>query len=492
MPSFEHDELLRQILALGKIPTPRAEYIEWLKAKEHVKLLTRNAIEDELIVYASSDSFYVNSVTLPSNALTDADHEDLLGWSCDVNSPRTSYVWSGVRGYSIEENPPVNGSTSLNDAKPLIFQRYCEGLDGAAGVYYEILQEYSHLADIHWRAEQSAYCRYDENGDIRHSVSITKRSEKTDSVAALVSFKREELEEYLVISDSMLIRMFDFTLVDSKKFRRWPDGPAEKIVESKDFFYRQQTDPDLALYKRGIQLVPPRHKRSDIVQSKEHKWFGDPDRQYASFISRDWRNRRIEEISTHPSATTNYMQANDNSLPFEVSPAFFRPEVLLKYKSDSEKYTVRDRHIYCRGAWYLKDYDVNKAGQVHAYICDLRRLPYQEQLYWKSFNEAPKAGISARAFANDFEARWVMETDPLQELKGIVENWKNSNASFWKLGHESLIDRVNVPLTSSRDEWSQAFVALSKLLIEGFQISIIRARLDDLGVAYNKGDYIPK
>jgi hypothetical protein len=44
--------------------------------------------------------------------------------------------------------------------------------------------------------------------------------------------------------------------------------------------------------------------------------------------------------------------------------------------------------IDCRGGWSLRDFDTNEAGQVHAYICDLRNLPYQEQLYWKSFNES--------------------------------------------------------------------------------------------------------
>ncbi len=322
MPSFEHAELLRQIQALDRIPQSRTDDIEWLQAKDHVKLLGDNAVDDELIVYASSDSLYVNSVTVPRTALTNVDQEDLLSWSCDVNSSRTSYVWSGKGDISIEETAPVRGSASLKHAKPIIFRRHIEGLDGPAGVYYEILQEYSHLADVHWRAEQSAYCRYDENGDIRHSVSITKRDQKTDPKASLVSFKREELEEYLAISDLILIRMFDFTLLDPKKFRRWPDGPAEMIVENKDFFYRQQCDPGIALYKRGIQLVAIRREESEIVRLKERKWFGDPDRQYASFISNDWRNRRVAEISTDPPATTNYMEANDNSLPFEVSPAF--------------------------------------------------------------------------------------------------------------------------------------------------------------------------
>jgi hypothetical protein len=46
--------------------------------------------------------------------------------------------------------------------------------------------------------------------------------------------------------------------------------------------------------------------------------------------------------------------------------------------------------VSCRSAWHLPGYDVNEAGQIHAYICDLRQLPYSEQLYWQSFNVEPK------------------------------------------------------------------------------------------------------
>ena len=91
-------------------------------------------------------------------------------------------------------------------------------------------------------------------------------------------------------------------------------------------------------------------------------------------------------------------------MPFELSPAFFRPEVLLKYKADRDKYTVDEvrQFISCRGAWGLESHDVNDSGQVHAYLCYLRHLPYQEQLHWKSHNEEPKGTISKRAFENDF------------------------------------------------------------------------------------------
>ena len=59
--------------------------------------------------------------------------------------------------------------------------------------------------------------------------------------------------------------------------------------------------------------------------------------------------------------TANYFTQSD--LPFEMSPAFFHPEVLTRYKSDSDKYTLQDRSISCRGAWHLQTYDINDAGQ---------------------------------------------------------------------------------------------------------------------------------
>jgi hypothetical protein len=62
-----------------------------------------------------------------------------------------------------------------------------------------------------------------------------------------------------------------------------------------------------------------------------------------TFIAEDWRHKKIAEISTDPVATTNYFLAKENDLPFELSSAFFKPEVLSKYKTDRDKYTVDDR-----------------------------------------------------------------------------------------------------------------------------------------------------
>ena len=211
-------------------------------------------------------------------------------------------------------------------------------------------------------------------------------------------------------------------------------------------------------------------------------------REYAEFIAYDWRNRRIAKISTDPNATSNYFNAEGNSLPFELSPAFFKPEVLLKYKADRDKYTVSERSISCRAAWYLEGIDVNEAGQVHAYICDLRRLPYEEQLHWLSFNEKPKVGISKRAFINDFKGEWVTFIDPVQKILSVTRRWHGDKVKWWTLRDEQLFDHVNPPLTESRDEWAEAFMDLAKLIVEGFETKCIRAKLDTLQVPYDRDD----
>ena len=135
----------------------------------------------------------------------------------------------------------------------------------------------------------------------------------------------------------------------------------------------------------------------------------------------------------------------------------------------------------------LRGYDVNEAGQVHAYICYLRNLPYQEQQYWSSFNEKPKAGISERAIRTDFEGE-LPAPSPLGNILFIVLRWKKFDCKWWKLREEALLERVHIPRTGSRDEWASAFVLLANLIIEGFQIKGIRTRLEETNIIFGKDD----
>jgi hypothetical protein len=129
--------------------------------------------------------------------------------------------------------------------------------------------------------------------------------------------------------------------------------------------------------------------------------------------------------------------------------------------------------------------DVNEAGQIHAYICDMRALPYSEQLHWLSFNEPPRASISERAVVNDFRGEFVTFMEPLQRVQSVVQRWHDEKASWWTLRDEKLLKRVSTPLAASRDEWAEAFMDLAKLVVEGFEIKIIRGKLAAAQVPYD-------
>ncbi len=488
MHNYEHKKLIEAITKLDEVPADPKLFSVWIEAEAHLGFLRMNAHADELVIYASGEYSFIHTVAVPNDHLSPIDQQDLMQWSFNPYTSIASYVTGGGReDVWVERHLGGTGTKTLKDAVQLIFGRTFEGWTGPGRIYYELRQEYAHLAGIHWRPEMRAYCRFDEHGDIEPVVSVTSREGKNNTMA-LVSFRWEPLEVYLAASNASLVRMFDFTLLRRAGFNGWSEEPTQEIIELPDFFYRRKVMSGHAAYTRGVQIIRPRRSPQAIFMSITDEWFGKKNKRHVEFLAYDWRNERVTKISTDPVATTNYYQTEGNTLPFELSPAFFRPEVLLKYKADRDKYTVGERDVSCRAAWHLEAIDVNEAGQVHAYICYLRHLPYEEQLHWLSFNEPPKTGISKRAVINDFQGKFVSFEQPLRRVLSIVQRWHHDKVAWWTLRDEKLLERVNTPVTTSRDEWAEAYMDLAKLVVEGFETNAIRARLDAARVPYGKED----
>ena len=486
MPSHQHKILLKQIQELTLEPPDLDAYERWISASDHLALLDNNTRNDELIIHASGPHFFVHTVSICKDVLSPLDQEDLLNWSDNPYKSRAFYDSEHKNAkVQIRESGSSLGSTTSEQTQQLIFMRQFDGLSGEPS-YCEVLQEYSHLSEIYWKSEYSSFCRFDENGDFDHVVSVTPREDVNE--VTLVSFKREPLELYLAASNSVLVRMFDFTLFRLHKFSRWPDQPESLRLENDMLFYAQRIDPGKAGYVRGIQFVPLSRSDDEIFSIQRARLYGEKEGPWVEFEVYDFRNMRNTTVSTDPSTTTTYFAAKENSLPYETSPAFFRAEVLAKYKTDRGKYVVDEvsRSISCRNVWELRRFDVNEAGQVHAYICYLRDLPCNEQMYWRSFNEAPKDNISKRAFEHDIMGEWSPIPDPLSDLLSAVEQWHHKRVSWWKLKDNNLLNHITTPHTMSRDEWAQAFMNLSQLIIEGFVLKSIKRELDTENIAYKQ------
>lgn len=462
---------------ISEPPPEKDDFDTWLEMGSALDFLRDNT-QDEFVVYASNRFNFVHAILTPASSLNPADIADLMSWNCNATSSWGIAVQFS-RPPSVWISPPLDntGSKTLRGGEQLVFARYFDGRPAGKN-YYEVLQKFTHLFDLHYMEERNAYCRLDGRGDVEDVIRIVEIPGKGEEFDTdVLTFDRAVLDEYLVLTDSVIVRTFDFVRYRPGAFSGWRAAHDSAFQSDGDIHYRSHIEPQYASYLRGFQLIRPLTTRDAIIRRFD---FTTPkDKQYASFIAFDWKNEVIKEISCAPGHTANYFTKSD--LPFEVSPAFFNPEVLLKYKADSDKYRLAGRSISCRGAWSLQTYDVDEAGQVHTYLVYLRDLPYEEQLYWKSYNEEPKAPISKRAFTTDFEGRWHLEYEPLDSLKSAIGDLNRDQVPWWTLRSAKLLDQLHYPITSSADEWASEILSLDQLVVEGFETKWLRNTAQSLG-----------
>lgn len=464
------DELRR--MAVNPDPGTK-EYEKWLEAQEFIKFLQVSK-DDEIPIYVSFKGMYMYSAVVPPRFLKGQYVPDLLEWNCGpTNSWDYGYSFGkNGRPINVKIHPPFDsaGSKVLEKASPLTYLRSFEGRTGERG-YVECSQYLAHLHGLHFDESRNAYCRLDKDGDIEEVIKIHKKKGEI-----LVTIKKYVLDFHLFLTKSALVRLFDVTRSDDwsgfhekrRKDFKIEDGDNEFYYRGA-IIYDNKKNPS-AGYSRGFQIIrneQPRKKMLAVLDGKDTE-----EKKYEKFIAVDWKNGRIEEISCDPKELDNYFA--DTGKPFTTSPAFFKPDVLLKYKQDPEKYTLKQRSITCRGSWHLQTYDVNKAGQVHTYLRYLAYLPHSEQLHWKAYNENPKGGISERALKTDFKGQWDTSYDPHVRLIRGLKDLEKQKKELWSCKDENLWDQLNYPVTDSVKEWADEIHTLDKLSVEGINKSHLK------------------
>jgi hypothetical protein len=460
---------------------PLQDRAAWLTgAQDGVDFLKANASSDYVVLYASLGMAYVQSALAPIGALTPANTSELITAHLDVDRGWCIQHEWGSAGRKIYLEGPLRGAglRSLAAGEQVVFRRSFHGLRQHRAVV-ELSQRLVQALDLHYIIERGAYCRLDERGDLEDViVVIDKAEDEHQERECVVLIMAEPLAEYMAVSGQALFRKFDFTRYPVGSFASWGNDPAENLF-APDLFYSRRIVPGHASYASGGQIIRTALTVADLIRAEDDK--ADPTRQqFETFKILDRKNNAHVEVSCGPEGVVNYFTESDK--PWEVSPAFFRPEVLARFKADPDKYDLSDREISCRNAWSLRTYDINEAGQVHTYIGYLANLPFEEQQYWKLYNEWPKANISKRAFQNDILGEWSSERDPLRSVKQTVRTLDKEKPAWWKPRGEALADRVLAPTTSSAKEWADEILALDQLIVEGFLPKALRTFAQTLGV----------
>ena len=454
---------------MSKIPIHgTVDYEQWLEQKDFLQFLLDTSNGD-VPLYVSYKGTYIYSVFLPQNCLRGNYIDDLMKWNCGPDSSwGYSYSYGKKEGaINISLSPPFDssGSKLLKNATPITFLRSFEGRIGQKS-YIEVLQLLTHLNDLHFVEEKNAYCRLNRDGDIEEIIKIHHTPGDI-----LVTIKQDVLDHHLFLSKSVLLRLFDRTLCNDWIRFCEKNRNESNFSDKKNKIYARQVisfdkdDMPTAGSLRGFQIIrnhQPRKKMIKVLTDGRSK-----PQKYEKFIAYDWKHKKIALCSCDPKKLGNYFVESDK--PFATSPAFFKPDVLLKYKQNPEKYTLEQRSIRCRGSWGLKTYDINEAGQVHTYLIYLGYLPHSEQLHWKSFNEKPKAKISKRAFTTDFMGTWDLSYEPLSALKKSLKDLEEEKPELWSCSNGKLNQQLNYPVTDSLKEWIDEIHTLDKLVVEGLK-----------------------
>jgi hypothetical protein len=457
--------VLEKLRELAEIP--QQDTGQWLASAESgVKFLKDQLRSETTVLYASLNAVLIHAVLIPLEQLDPVDRKKL---SDEFISPSDSWTIEHSSGGGEPDRvylaaPLRRLGEAFDTGEKLVFKRSFAGGQGDTPV--EVSQKLAHALDLHFIDERNAWCRLDEDGDLVEVIKIVcENFDDWTRDVTVVTILTEDFAKYMRLAGMGMVIFFDFTRARHSSFSGWR-GVTPIEFDAPDLFYHGGVMGKEGSYVNGRMIVRPAVSYDQIVTA--HMELRAPGkRQYAIFKAIDLKTGERIEASADPEGLSNYFQP-DSTLPLEMSPAFFRAEVLHRYKADPVKYDLEDRTITCRGAWGLRTYDINEEGQVHTYLRYLGELPYKEQLYWQSFNEWPKGGLSKQAITTDFQGETYRGHDSLNALKQLTLRLDQDPPPWWQPRGESVRKSVHYPATSSASEWGEAILRLDQLVNEGF------------------------
>ena len=464
----ETKELLAQMLAIGTHPASKTDLVsdpglDWIVGTERGR---------EVIVYGSSEGVFVYTLIIYKGA-QEWDTEELLNWNfgaCDEwsISPQPNQSW----------RRPLQGcgSSTFERADKLVYLRSNEGMLNSE-MYIDIDQRLSHSLGLHWRDEVYGWGRINGHGDWETILTHCTESSPGDGrMAQLVTMKRAALDSLASALGGEAITVFD---VVQMAYGATPDaGNDDRTKETVSptgtrTIYRSSIGVG-ASYTRGIQILCP---------SRNLNWgiHGEADVQSAVplvYKIFDWRNKSIRDVSYQNNDMTNYFE-NKEGKAYDMSPAFFTPDVLTKYKRDDEKYEVSTNSIRCRNTWYLQYYKFDPdQNLVYAFIKDLQNLPSREQLHWIAHNVGPTRAGGKFGPITKYTERVLffgeLDSDlaPLDKLKDVVSELDGK--WWWKSPESKHLARAGTVMTESVREWGEEIKNLHQIVVESLNERAIR------------------
>ena len=207
--------------------------------------------------------------------------------------------------------------------------------------------------------------------------------------------------------------------------------------------------------------------------------------KYETFIvGLDDEGKPIECTCNGNELSNNFIQREGKA--HFLTPVFFDIKVLDKYKTDPQKYEVGDSDIRYLRDWTIP-FSINKDRRVVVWLGDLGRIPYREQIYWKSFNIEPIGAIEERFFARQILNQWTEGSREETNLLFLIEKFNEKiKAGYGDIVFTRLSDTDSeiynsfiIPTNNSIPEYQQFLMKLSKIVAESINTKLFKQKMGD-------------
>ena len=354
--------------------------------------------------------------------------------------------------------------------EPFVIERSFDGLGKRNEI--EIVEEFRLLNNLYFDRTKNEYI------DLVNDTTVVKID------GDFVTVHRKYLKRYLAVKEMVLL-----IHIDSRYFSDVVDpgiGTGGYTEKAKDKIYSFYIGLASGTQQQTFSMIYAKTAIRGCAISDCGYWPYDEDnREYENYIIGVDEDGDEITFTSDPSKLANYYGKNPDA-PHYLTPIFFRREVLQKYYSNPDRYTVEAGIVRCGTRWSLY-VDNESPDYVSAYLGDLgQNLPdINEQKHWKTYNIAIDGKLSKSKYERDFLNIPSASSSPIFRFQHKYEEINKAFAekAGWPLflpmhdDDKYTLSGLRIPLLNSQPEFDQQVLALVKVMIDSLNEKQIESKL---------------
>ena len=388
------------------------------------------------------------------------------GWDSHIGTQEPGFVCSGSETvYERIQSPCEN----------IVHYREFHGIKPD---YVEIVEEFRLLNNLYHDTNTNTYYAISENGEGEKVARIENRTSAFIKLSYLIRYASARQMALLLFFD---IRAdFSGNLLDnglSAFSSDYKDSSLIYTIWGSESSMNKNAFYSILMGKRIIYPKP--------IEDCGY-WPFEKEREYADFIIGIDEQGEPLKFSCNPDKLSNFFGANPGA-PNYLTPVFFKKEVLQRYLSHPDLYSVEDGYLRCQSLWGMS-IDNHHLDYVSVYLGDLGRdLPSQEQNHWLQYNVITSEKISEVTFKRSILGIPADSTISDLKFKSDFDNfqlqWKCKYG--WDLflplseSDKYNIKTLHIPITASQEEFDHQVLSLVKIIIDSINEKEILQRIND-------------